>query len=79
MSRPYATKNIEIASTIKTITGIDPDISFDCRSIATLEFPLTTEVSEIVMSFESGLLRVEPRTLLTVRNQLYRRVRGGIR
>ncbi len=77
MIRPYSTKSIEIGSTIKTITGSDPDIIFDGQGIATLEFPMTTEVAEIVIAFESGRLRVEPRTLLAVRNQLYRRVRGG--
>jgi len=76
MSRTYTTKSIEIGSTLQALTGLDPSVSFDENGIATLEFPLNSEVTEIVMAFESGNLRVEPRTLLTVRNQLFRRVKG---
>lgn len=77
MTRPFQTKNIELASTIKTLSGIDPDICFDGQGIATLEFTMNQAVADVVMNYESGRLLVEPRTLLTVRNQLYRRVRGG--
>ena len=77
MTRPYQTKSFEIGSTIKSITGVDPDISFDGQGIATLEFPMTQAVADVVINYESGRLLVEPRTLLTVRNQLYRRIRGG--
>lgn len=79
MTRPYQTKSFEIGSTIKTKTGIDPDIYFDDQGIATLEFPMNQAVIDVVMGYESGRLLVEPRTLLTVRNQLYRRIRGGAR
>ena len=76
MTRPYQTKNIDLASTIKAVTGIDPDICFNGSGIATLEFPMTNAVAHVVMSYESGI-HVEARTLLAVRNQLYKRVRGG--
>lgn len=76
---PYSTKSIETGITIKAITSIDPDISFDARCISNLPFPTLTEVSEVVIFFESGWLHVEPKVLLTVRNQLFRRIRGGVR
>lgn len=76
MTRTYQTKNLELASAIKTLTGLDPDISFDGQGIATLQFPMTQAVADVVMRFESGIL-IDARTLLATRNQLYRRVRGG--
>lgn len=75
-ARTYQTKNLELGSTIKTLTKLDPDISFDGQGIATLEFPMTQAVADVVMKYESGIL-VDARTLLTVRNQMYRRIRGG--
>lgn len=75
-ARTYQTKNLEIGSTIKTITGLDPDISFDGQGMATLQYPMTQAVSDVVMRFESGI-QVDARTVLTVRNQIYKRVRGG--
>lgn len=75
-ARTYRTKNIELGSTIKTVAVISPDISFDGQGIATLEFPMTQAVADVVMRYESGIL-VDARTLLTVRNQMYRRIKGG--
>ena len=75
-SRTYKTKNLELGSTIKVVAAIDPVFNFDDLGIATLEFPMSQAVADVVMRFESGIL-VDARTLLTVRNQLYRRVRGG--
>ena len=77
-TRTYCTKSIEISTTIKAITGIDPDPCFhDGTGIATFEFPLTQAVADVVMRYESGSLLVDARTLLTVRNQLYRRIKRG--
>ena len=77
-ARTYSTKSIEIGSTIKAVTGIDPDPCFnDGTGIATFEFPLTQAVADVVMQYESGSLLVDARTLLTVRNQLYRRIKRG--
>jgi hypothetical protein len=78
MTRPYSTSNIEQAATIMTVTGIDPELSFDGTGRATFKFPSTSEVSTVVMQYESGI-DADARTLLTVRNQLFRRVRGGAR
>lgn len=77
MSRTYQTKNLELGSTIKSVTGIDPDINFDDQGIATLEYTMCQTVADVVMQYESGI-KVDARTLLTVRNQLYRRVRQGV-
>ena len=77
MSPTYQTKNLELGITIYTVTGTSPDICFhDGSGIATLEFPMTQAVADVVMRYESGIL-VDARTILTVRNQIYRRVRGG--
>lgn len=77
-SRTYTTKNIELGSAIKTVAHVDPDVCFhDGSGIASLEFPLTQAVADVVMRYESGSLLVDARTLLTVRNQLYRRIKRG--
>lgn len=77
-ARTYNTKNIELGATIQTRTSLAPDICFhDGGGIATLEFPLTQAVADVVMQYESGSLLVDARTLLTVRNQLYRRIKRG--
>jgi hypothetical protein len=75
MSRTYQTKNIEQASTIKTIAKADPDISFDESGLATFTFPETPEVTAVVMRYESGV-QADAKTLLNTRNQLFRRVKG---
>lgn len=76
MNRPYQTKNIELSATIKTITGIDPEISFNDNWLATFIFPITPEVSTVVIQYESGI-QADARKLLSNRNQLFKRVRGG--
>ncbi|NVN97331.1 hypothetical protein HXX01_03830 [Candidatus Nomurabacteria bacterium] len=76
MSRPYQTKNIEQASAIIVVTQIDPLISFDDAGIATFTFPGTFEVANVIMMYESGL-DVDARTILSIRNQLFKRIRGG--
>ena len=78
MTTTYQTKNLELGITIKTCTVIDPDICFDGQGIAILEFPLTQAVADVVMRYESETgVMVNARTILNVRNQIYRRVRGG--
>lgn len=76
MKTTYQTKNLELGSTIKAVVGIDPNICFDSQGIATLEFPMSQAVADVVMRYESGIL-IDARTLITVRNQIYKRVRSG--
>jgi len=76
MNRPYATKNIELSATIMTVTGIDPAINFDDHWLATFTFPVTPEVSTVVIQYESGI-QADARKLLSNRNQLFKRIRGG--
>lgn len=76
MYRPYQTKNIEQAATIMTVTKANPLISFDYSGIATFTFPGSFEVATVVMLYESGI-QVDARTLLSIRNQLFKRIRGG--
>ncbi|ABK98985.1 hypothetical protein Ppro_1368 [Pelobacter propionicus DSM 2379] len=78
MARTYQTRNIEQASAIKTIARIDPEISFDESAIATFTFPETSEVIDVVLRYEAGIM-ANARTLLNTRNQLFRRVKGGRR
>lgn len=75
-ARTYRTTNLELGSTIKAVEKIDPGLTFDAQGIATLEFPMSQGVTDVVLRYESGIL-VDARTILTVRNQLYRRVREG--
>lgn len=78
MLRTYQTRNIEQASAIKAITRIDPEISFDESAIAMFSFPETSEVVDVVLRYEAGIM-ANARTLLNTRNQLFRRVKGGRR
>ena len=78
MTTTYQTKNLELGSTIIAVVGIDPNICFDGQGIATLEFPMSQAVADVVLRYEAGI-SVDARTLLTVRNQIYKRVRGGSR
>jgi len=78
MDRPYQTKNIEQAATIQTVTKIEPFISFDDSGIATFTFPGTFEVANVVMLYEHSI-HVDARSLLSIRNQLFKRIRGGCR
>lgn len=75
-ARTYTTKNLELGATIKAVTGIDADVSIKENGIATLEFPMVQAVADVVMRYESGIL-VDARTVLTIRNQMYRRIKGG--
>jgi hypothetical protein len=76
MTRPYQTRNIEQASVIIVVTKIDPLISFDDAGIATFTFPSSFEVANVIMMYESGI-NVDARTILSIRNQLFKRIRGG--
>jgi hypothetical protein len=78
MTRTYQTKNIEQAATIQSVTDHHPEISFDEAGIATFTFPLTPAVTEVVMQYENGL-QADARKLLTTRNMLFKRIRGGAR
>jgi len=78
MTRPYATKNIEQASTIQAATKIAPAIFFDNTGLGTFSFPASPAVTAVVLAYESGIL-VDARTLLTTRNQLFKRIKGGAR
>lgn len=78
MSRTYQTKNIELAATIQTVTGIDPAISFDGSGLAMFTFPGTPEVLELVIQYDAGI-QTDARKLLSNRNQLFKRIRWGAR
>jgi hypothetical protein len=78
VSRPYKTKNIDIAATIQAVTRITPEISYEHDGLALFTFPSTEGVISAFMGYESSL-EVDARTLLTTRNQLFKRIRGGAR
>jgi hypothetical protein len=72
----FRTKNIELSSTITTVTGIDPFPSFDENGLATFIHSLTPDVTAVVMGFEAGL-QVEAKALLNTRNRLFKLIRAG--
>ena len=76
MPRTYRTKNIEQAATIQAVTGFTPEIIFDETGLACFCFPVNDEVISVVMRYDSGI-PVDARSVLTIRNQLYKRIKGG--
>ena len=72
----FKTQNIELSSTIATITEKDPRVSIDKNSLATFIHPLTPDVTAVVMAFEDGL-QVEAKALLNTRNRLFKLIRAG--
>lgn len=78
MNRPYHTKSIDQAAAIQAKTGIDPTIIFQETGIAIFEFPLTSDVTDVVLTYESGC-QVDARAILTIRNQIFRRLKGGVK
>lgn len=78
MNRPYRTKSIDQAAAIQAKTGIVPKIIFQETGIALFEFPLSPDVTNVVLSYESGCL-VDARNVLTIRNQIFRRLKGGVK
>lgn len=76
MTRLYHTKNVELASTIMTVTGFDPLISFDGSGLAIFGFPFLPEVLEVIFDYDTGI-QADARKLLNNRNQLFKRIRGG--
>jgi hypothetical protein len=75
MTTPYKIKSLELAATIKTVTSIDPTISFDERGFGYFTFPETPPVVAVVMGYESDL-QVNAREVLNTRNELFKRIRN---
>lgn len=76
MPSTYSTKNIELAAAIQATIGLKPSISFDGSGLATLTFSVTSDVTSTVMQYEADL-QIDARTILTIRNQLFKRIKGG--
>lgn len=76
MEETYKTTDLDMGTIIKHVTGVDPIISYDTQRIATLTFPCNQAVTDVVMRFESGIT-IDAKTLLTIRRQLYRRVKSA--
>jgi hypothetical protein len=72
----FRTKNIDLSSTITTVTGVDPSPSFDESGLATFIHSLTPTVTAVVMGFDAGL-QVEAKALLNTRNRLFKLIRAG--
>lgn len=68
------TKNLDVASAVQAVTGTEPTIAHG-GTLATFTFPATQAVKDVIVGYETGL-RVEARRLLTVRNHLFRRLKG---
>lgn len=69
------TQSIDHAATIQAVTGTEPTIDHGGQ-LSTFTFPATQAVKDVLVGYETGL-KVEARRLLAVRNQLFRRLRGG--
>ena len=79
MNKTFPTKNIELAATIQVITGIEPEISIEDSGLSVFSFPMSSQdVESVVMGFESGI-QADARKLLTTRNHLFKRIKGGVR
>lgn len=79
MTRPEKIKiqNVDIAAVIQTATGIEPVLSFgDGSGLANFTFPADHCIMETLVQYEQQL-QLEAKRLLSVRNQLFRRLKGG--
>lgn len=79
MNRPQQRikiKSIDVAATVQAATGQTPELLFEGGSIATFVFNNSPEVVQSLALYEIGL-NVDAKNLLTVRNQLFRRLKGG--
>lgn len=68
------TQNIDLAATVQAVTGAEPIINHGGQ-LSTFTFPAAQAVKDVLVGYETGL-KVEARRLLTVRNQLFRRLRA---
>ena len=77
MARPetFSTTAINLASFIIAATDADCTISFD-GTLARFTFPSNYVTKDALEGYECGM-QVEGRKLLTTRDQLFRRIRGG--
>ncbi len=71
----FKTKNIDLASFIIAVSGEDCTVNF-CGPLADFEFPSNYVTRDALAGFETGMM-VEGCKLLSIRNQLFRRIRGA--
>lgn len=80
MHRPQTkfiqTRSIDTASYIMACTGQDCTITFAGGSIASFQFESNIMTRDALVSFECGG-ETEGKKLLEIRNQLFRRIKGG--
>lgn len=79
MNRPQigtiTTRSIDTASYVMAATGVDCSIIFT-GSMASFAFPSDFATRDALVSYECGG-QVEGKKLLEIRNQLFRRIKGG--
>jgi hypothetical protein len=73
--RPISTQVINVAAFIIAATDQDCTISF-YGNLATFTFPSNLLTRDALIGYETDM-EVSGRRLLTVRDQLFRRIRGG--
>jgi hypothetical protein len=71
-----STRSIDTAAYVMAATGQDCTLSFVSGSIATFVFQSDFATRDALVSFETGG-EVEGKRLLEIRNQLFRRIKGG--
>lgn len=79
MNRPQkiGIKSVDVASVLHTVTGQEPELLYESGStVATFLFKHSDEIMNTLALHEIGL-QVDAKTLLTNRNQLFRRLKGG--
>lgn len=70
-------KSIDLAAVVQAVTDEQPLVTYlNGNHLAQFEFSATERVKDAILRYEQGLC-IEARKLLTIRTQLYRRIRGG--
>jgi hypothetical protein len=69
------TRSIDAASYVMATTDIDCSVIF-AGSLASFSFPSDFATRDALVSYECGG-QVEGKQLLAIRNQLFRRIKGG--
>jgi hypothetical protein len=76
-NQPIKIKSVDVASVLQKVTGEEPELMYESGStVATFLFKHSDKIMNTLAMYEIGL-QVDAKDLLAIRNQLFRRLKGG--
>lgn len=72
----YRVRDVDIAASIATSTGAEPDVVLAERGMVDFVFQATPEVLTAVARYASESLSLDAKRLLATRQRLFRKIRG---